>query len=113
MHYLPNEFINSNFRYSINNYYYTIRTNRNCYTQYSTTYCDCYDIYYTNSYLQTNAYQCNFNTTTNINYNNFTDNFYYRYDFDKIMIIFICILFILYFFAFKPIQRIMGRWLKL
>lgn len=42
-----------------------------------------------------------------------TTNFYYRYDFDKIIIIFICILLLLYFFAFKPIQRVMGRWLKL
>lgn len=42
-----------------------------------------------------------------------TDNFYYRYDFDKIMIIFICILIIIYFMAFKPIIRLFGRWLKL
>ena len=113
MVYLPSEFINSNYRYSINNYYYTVRTNKNCYTQYSTTYCDCYDIYFDNSYLSTLPYSCNFNTTTNINYNNFTDNFYYRQDFDKIMIIFFIIVILAYYLAFKPVSRLLGRWLKI
>ena len=113
VYYLPSEYINSNYRYSINNYYYTIRTNKNCYTQYSTTYCDCYDIYYSANYISTNAYQCNINTTTNLAYNNFTDNFLYRYDFDKIIVIFMAIVVLCYFLAFKPISRLFGRWLKL
>lgn len=44
---------------------------------------------------------------------NITTDFYYRYDFDKILIIFMCIVVLLYFMAFKPIVRVMGRWLKL
>lgn len=113
VYYMPRNFISNNYRYTVNNYYYTVRTNQNCYTQYSTTYCDCYDIYYTNSYLTTTAYQCNYNTTTNISVNNFTDNYFYRYDISQIMTIFFIIVVICYFMAIKPIQRLMGRWLKL
>jgi len=42
-----------------------------------------------------------------------TTDFYYRYDFDKIMVIFMCIVVLCYYMAFKPITRVMGRWLKL
>lgn len=42
-----------------------------------------------------------------------TTNFYYRLDFDKICIIFLTIVLICYYMAFKPISRLFGRWLKL
>lgn len=42
-----------------------------------------------------------------------TTDFYYRVDFDKIIVIFMAILVLCYFMAFKPIVRLMGRWLKL
>lgn len=113
MHYLPTNFINNNYRYSINNYYYTVRTNKNCYTQYSTTYCDCYDIYFNNNYLSTDSYQCIYNSSTNINVSNFTDNEYYRIDMPQILLMFFIIVVMCYFLAFKPISRLFGRWLKL
>lgn len=72
------------------------------------------DYYFTGGYYHTSGQQtfsqyatiptCRSDITTNI---------YYRYDFDKIMIIFMSILVILYFMAFKPIIRLFGRWLKL
>lgn len=75
---------------------------------------------YNDYYIQSDYY-FNSGTTTFSQYatnlptcrTDITTNVYYRYDFDKIMIIFTCICLLLYFFAFKPIQRIMGRWLKL
>lgn len=76
-------------------------------------------INYTDYYFTSNYY-FNRGTQTFSNYStlptcrtDITTDFYYRYDFDKIMIIFICILIILYFMAFKPISRLFGRWLKL
>lgn len=41
--YIPQEYNNNNFRYFENGNYIRIVTNRNCYTQYNTTYCDVYD----------------------------------------------------------------------
>lgn len=59
-------------------------------------------------------------TFTNYNYSmncqshsNFTTDFYYRVDFQNIIIIFFVIVFIVYYLGFKPISRIFGRWLKL
>lgn len=80
INYLPQDMINSNYRYSVNNYYYTIRTNQNCYTQYNTTYCNCYDVYYNNNYLTTDPYSCNYNSSTNINYQNFSSDWHMRTD---------------------------------
>lgn len=72
------------------------------------------DYYFTSNYYYNRGTQ-NFNqyATLPTCRTDVTDNFYYRYDFDKIMIIFISILIILYFMAFKPIIRLFGRWLKL
>lgn len=42
-----------------------------------------------------------------------TTNFYYRLDFDKICIIFLTIVLLCYYLAYKPISRLFGRWLKL
>ena len=71
-------------------------------------------------YYFTSDYYSNVGSQTFSNYTTLptcrtdvTTNFYYRYAFDKIMIIFIGILIILYFMAFKPISRLFGRWLKL
>lgn len=43
----------------------------------------------------------------------YTTNFIYRLDFDKVCIIFMTIVVLCYFLAFKPISRLFGRWLKL
>ena len=40
--YIPQEYNNENYQYKINNNNILIITNNNCYTQYSSTYCDCY-----------------------------------------------------------------------
>lgn len=110
--YLPSRYINNNYRYSINNYYYTVRTNESCYTQYNTTYCNCYDIYFNNDYLATDAYSCNYNSSTNINASNFTSQWVYRFDIVNVFIISGIIFAFIWLFVFKPISRLFGRWLK-
>lgn len=40
--YIPQEYNNSNYKYRMNGDYITIITNQACYTNYSTTYCNCY-----------------------------------------------------------------------
>ena len=50
---------------------------------------------------------------TCINSNQITTNFLYRVDFANIMIIFMSIVVLCYFLAFKPISRLFGRWLKI
>lgn len=74
---------------------------------------------YTDYYFTSNYY-FNTGTQTFSNYTtlptcrtDITTNFYYRYDFDKIMIIFIIIVILCYYLAFKPVSRLFGRWLKL
>ena len=113
MHYLPSELINSNYHYSINDYYYTIRTDKNCYTEYSNTYCDCYDVYFNNDYLTTDPYSCRYNTTTNINYSNFSSEFWYKNNIgDSLLIFFILSIFIIYL-PYRIFSNLFGRWLKL
>lgn len=115
MTYLPSSYINANYTYSISNNYYIVRTNQNCTQQYQNTYCDCYNVYFNNDYIVSSPYSCNTNTNSNtlIPYTNFSSDFYYRLDFDKICLIFFVIIVLCYFIAFKPISRIFGRWLKL
>lgn len=48
-----------------------------------------------------------------INSNQITTNFLYRVDLANIMIIFMSIVVLCYFLAFKPISRLFGRWLKI
>ena len=42
-----------------------------------------------------------------------TDNYFYRLDIDKILIIFIIIFVFCFYFPFKIVSRAFGRWLKL
>jgi len=78
--YIPQNYNNSYYSYRFNsdNYIYII-TNQNCYTQYNTTYCDCYNYNYKENVVS-QAFTCNTNSnngyiipyesiTSNINYN--------------------------------------------
>ena len=65
--YLPTEYINNNFTYYISNEYtISVRTNQNCYTQYSTTYCDCFDIFTNLDYIKSNTYSCSVSSYSHI-----------------------------------------------
>lgn len=111
--YMPNELINSNYTYYINNNYITIRTNKNCYNNYNSTYCDCYDIFPNLDYAITNAYSCYSSSTHSISYDNFTSDYWYRLNIDKSLIIFSIIFIFGFLFPYKIISRCFGRWLKI
>lgn len=63
--YIPMEYYNSNNKYTISGDELTIISNKNCTTQYQTTYCDCnrYNIRYN---IATETYQCNRNPSNYI-----------------------------------------------
>lgn len=112
MYYLPNNLINSNYKYTISNGVIRVITNNNCYQNYNSTYCDCYDVYLNNDYLVSNSVSCNFNPTSYITSERFTDDFYYRIDFDSILIIFLIMSIVVIYIPFKIFTRTFGRWLR-
>ena len=58
--YVPTTYNNQNYKYTISGDEITIITNNNCYTNYNTTYCDCYR--YNERYnILTESYSCNSN----------------------------------------------------
>lgn len=77
--YIPTEYINENYKYTISGDEITIITNENCTTNYNTTNCDCrrYNERYN---IITNVYQCNRNPSNYIlNSNQVTDDINYSY----------------------------------
>lgn len=53
-----------------------------------------------------------YSTLPSCNVETFTDNVYYRNDFDSILIIFFIILLVCFYFPYRIISRMFGRWLK-
>ena len=110
MTYLPTNSINSNFKYTANNDYIRIYTNNNCYTQYNSTYCDCYYIYPKLDYLQSEISSCNVSNLNNtISYTNFTDNYYYRIDFVNILLMFSVMFFFIIYIPIKIFSKIFRK----
>lgn len=89
MIYIKDELLNQNYEYYYNNNYFIIRTNKNCYTNYNTTYCDCFNMFQNNGYLVSSSYSCTQPSQQyRLNYNELTNDFYYRNDIDSILICF-------------------------
>lgn len=63
--YVPSDYINSSYSYRFNGDYITIITNSNCYNNYNTQYCDCYQYNYKNNVMST-SYSCNTNNNSPI-----------------------------------------------
>lgn len=106
--YLPNELINKNYIYEIYDDYYQIKTNRDCYIQYNTTYCTCYRVFYKNNYALTNAYVCstssNQYTLQNVIW---TDDWFYRYDMPVIILI-SCVFMFIFWYVIRIILKGVG-----
>lgn len=63
--YIPYEYYNENYKYTLNGDEITIISNLNCRTQYQTTYCTCYK--YNERYnVITEGYECNNNPSSYI-----------------------------------------------
>lgn len=77
--YIPTEYINQNYKYTINGDEITIITNENCEMNYNSQYCDC--VRYNEKYnIITNRYQCNRNPSNYIlSSNQLTDDINYSY----------------------------------
>ena len=75
--YLPTEYINEQYKYTISGDEVTIITNENCYTNYNNQYCDCKK--YNEKYnIITETYQCNRNPSNYIlNSNQITSDINY------------------------------------
>ena len=74
------------------------------------------DYYYNGSYVYTEGQQTwsNYSTLpTCLQSSEVTQNVFYRNDIDKILLTFIIILIIGFYFPYKIISRMFGRWLKL
>ena len=111
--YMPQELLNNNYRYTISNDSILVHTNRNCYTQYNTTYCDCYYVYPKMDYLISNSNSCNYNPSTYVSVDSFTSSSWYRIDLPSILIIFLILFIFIIKYPFRILQRFFGRWLKL
>lgn len=70
--YIPQELLNNSWGYEINEYYFTIHTNENCYQNYNTWYCDCIRLYHDLDYQYSNRFTCSNNYSVSIPYSNLT-----------------------------------------
>ena len=111
--YLPSKFINQNYRYTISSDTIVVHTNNNCYQNYNTTYCDCYNVFPKLDYIETMAYSCNYNPSTYLSNTTFKSDIWYRYDLSSILIIFLILFIFIFKYPFRIISRLFGRWLKL
>lgn len=86
--YIPDEYLNSSFKYYFNNNTnrITIITNNDCYSQYNSNYCSCY-MYDVDNNIVSESYSCNTNSslpiisfdslTNDINYSNNIKDIYF------------------------------------
>lgn len=103
--YLPSNLINNNYTYSILQNYIQVKTNQNCRTQYTSTYCDCFNIYYNNNYATSDLYECNISQNVNVSRETFTNDFWQSPYLYQSMVSLIPILFLIYItFRFTILQ---------
>lgn len=113
MYYLPDQLLNQNYQYYYNNNYFIVRTNNNCYTNYNTQYCDCFNVFQNNNYLVSNSYSCSTPSQQyQIAYNKFTNDKWYRNDLPDVLITFFILFIFMIYLPYKICSRVFGRWLK-
>lgn len=110
MTYLPSNFISSNYKYTISNDSIRVYTNNNCYTQYSSTYCDCFYVYPKIDYVNSETTSCNVSNLNNtVSSSSFTDNFYYRIDFPDILVMFLIMSIFIIYIPIKLFSKIFRK----
>lgn len=108
--YVPESYLNSNYNYYFNNNYIRIITNSNCYQNYNSTYCDCYDFNYANNVMSesiscntsTNLSKINFNSLSSEPINSVLVRDYY---FNQYFMYFFIIIFVVLFVSFLTKTR--------
>lgn len=83
--YLPSEHINNSYRYVPSDDHIRIITNQGCYSQYNTTYCNCYDIYPNYDYITSGTSSCNINVSY-VDSTQFNSDWHYRIDAPNIIL---------------------------
>lgn len=102
--YIPTQYLNYSCKV-VNNDYIRVYTNNN-----NTTWTD---IYFKSDYYLKNGQSTYSNNVTCDSLNTYTDNFFYRYDFDKSILIFFIIAIVCFWFPYKVFSRAFGRWLRI
>ena len=102
--YVPSKYLNYNCKVVYNDYIRVYTNNNN------TTWTD---IFYKSDYYLKNGQSTYTNNVACDNLNTYTDNIYYRYDFDKSVIMFFIFAIVLIYFPFRIFARAFGRWLRI
>ena len=94
--YLPSNYINDQWSYNLDSNYIQVRTNQNCYSQYSTTYCDCFRVYPNYNYVKSETYSCSLSNSYNSSFSVFSSDIYNlpnisNYFITYFIILFMCI----------------------
>lgn len=98
--YLPTEFLNKPC-YQINNGYIRVFDSTR-YNQQNVV----YDVYVNQNYQVKQSYS-NFSSSTQCDaFNTFTDDVYYRNDFDKILVIFVILVLVIFIFPYSILSRL-------
>ena len=101
--YLPSEYVNSSCKVVYNDYIRVFdNDSRTSWT----------DIFYKSDYYLKRGQSSYTSTVICDNVNTFTDNVFYRYDFDKSLVMFFIFAIVLIYFPFKIFSRAFGRWLR-
>lgn len=101
--YLYEDLISSDYYYSIDDD--GIIVYKNC----NNNQCTCEKVFTKNDYLRSKDFSCAFNSNYQLDYTNFTSDFYYRNDFVYILIIFIILTLFIIWFPIKIILRFFKR----
>ena len=73
--YVPSQYINQNYKYTLNGDNLTIITNQNCTNNYNTTNCECYILDLKYNVIKNQSNQCNYNPSNNIiSYSSISNN---------------------------------------
>ena len=126
-YYLPSEFINSNYQYQFRmTQSYTqwfVRVYTNVDTTGGTVLCSpssnpCifYDVYFTQGnfvWTENSGRITNQTQYPILDSSRFTNDYVYRTDFDKSLVIFLILFIFIIFIPYKIISRLFGRWFKL
>lgn len=92
--YLPRQYVNNNYIYSMTDNHITINTRNNCYQQYNVTYCDCFNVYPSMNYISTSTYSCNVNLGNTIYHGDIDSNILNIPNISNVFIVWFIILFI-------------------
>lgn len=102
--YIETDLLNDNYIYTYENNNIIVHSNCN------NNQCDCVNIYPELDYMRSNIYSCILQNNNNIiDYSKLTDNYYYRIDFYKILIIFIIFCFFIIYCPIKILLRFFKR----